>query len=844
VAPDMFGSGKKAERKAELRRLFRWKYENLRNLLRQNCELLEILSDIQSHVGGRIPGNVYTHRQISDLLDGTLMMIGILDSISKAPSMGLYEAHKRIASGVQQALWKIRERKKPPILMPLETVDRSQLNYAGGKAGHLGELKKILPENVPGGFALTTAAYQIFLNDNNLTGQIRAFYSRISPDDPDGADFFCSQIRRFVKNGIVPDQITEAIEKHVQSDSRWHGSSWAVRSSAVGEDGLFSFAGQFDTLLNVPENKLSHAYLEVVASRFNSNAVLYRLSNDVKDAESSMAVLFVPMIEAESSGVILTVNPAAPDDDNIIISSVRGLAADLVAGEAESDTFYMDRRELKLREQVCGIKETMIVASANEGLERRDVPPDLRDSPSISQQKATELARLACKIEGHYGRPQDIEWAIDKQGKCWILQSRQLRLNDALPMESEEPVESRLLAEGGVTVFPGRTQGRLQYLESSDKLGDVEKGVILLSKQAGPEIVSVFPRISGLITEKGHPTSHAANVAREYGLPTLFNVENAVEKLKDSNEIGLDSARKKIYAGSPWPNLPHRDVSKRWTKQEKPGILRELLFHLNLTDPADSNFTPAGCRSMHDLIRYMHQKAVTSLFDLGDEQVKNLKESFKLLDSSIPLFLTVLDLGGSIMKEYGHRRSVPPEGIISVPFRALWAGVTNPEIRWAGRSTVSLSGMATVVMTSMTRDVEAVRRMGDRNYIIVGPEYLNFNARLAYHYTMIDAVVCDRPENNYIIFRFRGGGAGRARRGLRARFLTGVLRFVGFSVDQREDLVTAWYKGYEKEICREKLEILGRLMGCARQLDMLTENIPKVNFFIESFTKGDYKPFR
>ncbi len=840
----MFGSAKKSEKKAELRRLFRWKYESLRNLLRRNCELLETLSDIQSHVGGRIPGNVYTHRQISDLVDGTLQMIGILDNIADGSSSQLCEAHKRIAAGIEEALRKARGKKRPPILMPLDIIDRSRLNYAGGKAGHLGELRRILPENVPDGFALTTEAYQIFLNDNNLTGQIRALYSKISLDDLEGADFVCSQIKRFVKNGIVPDRITEAVEEHVRSVSREDSPSWAVRSSAVGEDGQFSFAGQFDTILNVPAAGLSHAYLEVVASRFNSNAVLYRLSNDVKDAESSMAVLFVPMIEVESSGVILTVNPAAPDDNNVVISAVRGLAADLVAGKAESDTFYVDRREFKLREQICVPKESMIVASWNEGLERQAISPELRNSPSISQEKAIELARLACKIEGHYGQPQDIEWAVDKQGKCWILQSRQLRLKDAPSLESEEPVESRLLAEGGVTVFPGRTQGRLQYLESSDRLGDVEKGVILLTRQAEPELVSVFPRISGLITEKGHPTSHAANVAREYGLPTLFNVENAVEKLRGSNEIGLDSARKKIFAGSPWPNLPSRNDTRQLSQQKKPGILRELLFQLNLTDPAASNFAPDGCRSMHDMIRYVHQKAVTLLFDLGDEQVKKLKESFRLLDSSIPLHLTVLDLGGSIMKEYGKSRRVPPEGVLSVPFRALWAGVAHPEITWAGRSTVSLSGMATVVMTSMTEDVEAVRRMGDRNYIIVGPDYVNFNARLAYHYTMIDSVVCDRSDNNYIIFRFRGGGAGRARRGLRARFLTGVLRFVGFSVDQREDLVTAWYNGYDKEACREKLVILGKLMGCARQLDMLTENVSKVNFYIESFTKGDYKPFR
>jgi pyruvate,water dikinase len=812
----MFGIGKK-KKQEKIRRLrgsFRWKYENLRNLLRRNCEFLETLSDIQSHVGDAIPRNVFTHHQISDLLDGTLVTVGILNNITGESYIKLYKIHRQIAGKIQESLWKAREEKTPPILMPLDTVDRSQQNNAGGKAGHLGELKKILPDNTPAGFVLTTAAYQMLLNENNLTGQIRALYSKIELDDLRGAEFVCEQIKRYVKNSIIPESITETVERHIQSLKMSGTRSWAVRSSAVGEDGLFSFAGQFDSYLNIPPGKLTEAYLKVVVSRFNTNAVLYRLSNDVKDAESSMAVLFIPMIDAEASGVILTRNPVDPDDNNIVMSSVKGLAVDLVAGKAESDTLYIDRDELNLSGQVCGHKESMVVVSGEEGLDRKNTAPRQADSLSISEETAIELARIALKIEDYFGLPQDIEWVVDKDGKCWIIQARPLGISDILPSDSAEPVKSRVLAHGGATIFSGRAQGRLHYLESIGGLNQVEKGSILLTRQADPEITSVFHRISGLISEEGHPTNHAANVAREYALPSLFNLENAVEKLKDIGEVGLDSTRKTVYAGLPWPNLPERDLSRRSRRQDKPGVLRELIFGLNLTDPAASNFTPAGCKSIHDIIRFVHQKAVISLFDLGDQQVKNLKESFKILDSAIPLHLTVLDTGDTIDQNFSNRKKVPPEAIISEPFQALWSGIADPDIQ-----------------------------MGDRNYIIVGPEYLNFNARLAYHYTMIDALVCDKSHNNYIIFRFRGGGAARARRGLRARFLTGVLRLIGFSVDQREDLVTAWYKGYMKDACKEKLEILGKLMGCARQLDMLTADVHKVNYYIENFIGGNYRPF-
>jgi len=841
----MFGIGekRKQEKIQRLRESFRWKYENLRNLLRRNCEHLETLSDIQSHVGDSIPENVFTHHQISDLLDSTLITIGMLNNITGDNFLKLYGIHRQIAGKIQESLWKVRGKKVPPVLIPLESVDRSMQNYAGGKAGHLGELKKVLSENTPTGFVLTTAAYQSLLNENNLTGQILAMYSKIELDDLRGAEFVCEQIKRFVKNSLIPEPVTEAIDWYLQSLSLSEIPSWAVRSSAVGEDGLFSFAGQFDSYLNVPSNKLAEAYLKVVASRFNTNAVIYRLSNDVKDAESSMAVLFIPMIDAESSGVMLTANPIDPHDNNVVISSVKGLAVDLVGGQAESDTLYIDRNTLNISAQVCGRKESMVVASGEEGLIKQDVPASQVDAPSISSETATEMTKIALKIEDYFGMPQDIEWVLDKAGKCWIIQSRPLRTGDFSPQDSAEPAESRVLTRGGSTIYPGRAQGRLYYLESAGRLHEVEKGAILLTRQAVPEITSVFHRISGIITEEGHPTSHAANVAREYALPSLFNVSDAVEKLRDASEVGLDSIRKTVYAGLPWPNLPRWEISRHSRRREKPGILRELIFQLNLTDPMDSNFNSAGCRSIHDIIRFVHQKAVISLFDLGDEQVKNLRESFKVLDSTIPLHLTVLDTGDTIDKGFSRHRKVPPEAILSEPFRALWKGIANPEISWAGRTSVSLSGVASVVMTSMSRNIDATRQMGDRNYIIIGPEYLNFNARLAYHYTMIDALVCDKPHNNYIIFRFRGGGAGRARRDLRARFLTGVLRFIGFSVDQREDLVTAWYKGYSKEASAENLEILGKLMGCARQLDMLTADVRKVNYYLENFLKGNYKPF-
>jgi pyruvate,water dikinase len=147
-------------------------------------------------------------------------------------------------------------------------------------------------------------------------------------------------------------------------------------------------------------------------------------------------------------------------------------------------------------------------------------------------------------------------------------------------------------------------------------------------------------------------------------------------------------------------------------------------------------------------------------------------------------------------------------------------------------------------MSASMRDPRAsIRRLGEYNYIIVAPDYLNLNARLAYHFAMIDSLVSDTPEYNYVNFRFRGGGAQADRRNLRARFLSEVLLMSNFRVDRRGDLVTAWMRRYTREASEEGLTLLGKLMGCARQLDMLMNNEKTMRHFVERFLEGDYQAF-
>jgi len=187
---------------------------------------------------------------------------------------------------------------------------------------------------------------------------------------------------------------------------------------------------------------------------------------------------------------------------------------------------------------------------------------------------------------------------------------------------------------------------------------------------------------------------------------------------------------------------------------------------------------------------------------------------------------------------------VTPSQIASVPFQAVWRGMSHPEMSWAGRQQVSLKGFTSVLVSSMAGSEAGARRLGDQNYLLAARDYMNMNLRLAYHYTMVDALVGESPENNFVNFRFRGGGARADRRELRAKFLAETLLRSRFAVDRRGDLVTAWFRRYPRARCEEALGVLGKLMACSRQLDMLISNTRIAHEYAERFLAGDYETFR
>jgi pyruvate,water dikinase len=379
-------------------------------------------------------------------------------------------------------------------------------------------------------------------------------------------------------------------------------------------------------------------------------------------------------------------------------------------------------------------------------------------SPSLSTEELALLADRGLTIERHFACPQDIEWAFDESGQLWILQSRPLAM--AAPSASRDAavVREAPLLSGGRTVYPGRASGPVHLVAGPEALGATPDGAILALRRASPEIVEVFPRIAGLVAEWGNLTGHAAALLREFRIPSAFHLPGALEHLAAGDAVSLDATAARVYAGILWPPRERGTRPAASRRDKPPDPVEERLLALRLLDPTSFRFRPASCRSVHDVLRFCHEKAIEAMFVANDDALEHDAGSCRRLLSPAPLDLHVLDLGGGLSETAQATAAVDPSQIRSRPFQALWRGVSHPDVTWTRRMPARLSDLASVMASSLAPQSGAMRALGERSYLLVADEYMNLNSRLSFHFTLIDACVSETPAHNYISFRFAGGG--------------------------------------------------------------------------------------
>ncbi len=829
------------------------KYAAFRRLLLTNNEVLEQITLLETALASSEGLGLRELRRLAASL--TEHVHQIVDDLNTVADGGYRELHgvvTKIAQGLGEMLRDVRGTAVTRLCIPLEEVTRDLADAVGGKTSNLGEVRNIVGLPVPPGFAVTAFAYRAFIEGSGLQAPLTRLWEGIDWDDAGALPAAADAMQQLVLAAHIPQEVREEITLNAHDLYRKAPGHprISLRSSAIGEDSRASFAGQYSSFLNVPLEQVLRRYKEVVASKFSPRALFYMHSKGFREEEIAMSVGCFLMVDARAAGVAYSVDPADPELDSMLITGVWGLGKPLVDGAITPDIFRLSRRQM---DGPCEVRPSRqgwsVRLDPAGGLVRENLPAELAGQPCLDTDQVRTLARYVLALEEHYRAPQDVEWVLDQQGRLFILQTRPLTLAGAESMrrgEAASTAELPVLVAGGATACPGAGAGPVVHVSEEDDLNRFPDGGVLVAASNQPRFVRVMTRAAAIVTEVGSVSGHMASLAREYAVPTITGLENATASLAPGVEVTVDATHCRIVAGRVEELLAAgRGPVRRQNDLPSLAVLERVVARvarLNLTDPARPSFRAKNCTTYHDVVRFCHEMAISEMFRIND--YRNLAEEATAyrLDCDVPLGIYLIDLGGGLEALPGTR-SVRAEQIRSVPMRALWRGMTTPGVRWAGARPIDARGFLSVWVNTMADGGRGERGLGDNSYAMVGSHFVNFGSRLGYHFTTLEAVCGESLHENYIIFRFKGGAADLTRRERRTRFVGEVLRHFGFTVDQKRDLLNAWVKKVPSARVEELLEMVGRLMGCARQLDVAMESEETVSACIEAFIRSDFEFF-
>ncbi|MBY6112746.1 phosphoenolpyruvate synthase [Halomonas sp. DP1Y21-3] len=444
-----------------------------------------------------------------------------------------------------------------------DQLGMNDVERVGGKNASLGEMISNLSGagvTVPGGFATTAEAYREFLSHEGLNDRINQELARLDVDDVNALAEAGSKIRQWVIDTPLPPAFEAALREAYELMLGKHPNlKVAVRSSATAEDlPDASFAGQQETFLNIEGyDNIKRAVHEVFASLFNDRAISYRVHRGYAHENVALSAGVQKMVRSETgaSGVMFTLDTESGFRDAVFVTSSWGLGETVVQGAVNPDEFYVHKTTLAagrpavLRRNLGSKLIKMVYtgdASAGKSVETVDVPLSDRGRFSINDEQVMALARQAMTIEEHYGRPMDIEWALDGDDQqLYIVQARP---ETVVSQQEGGSLERFQLKEKGRTLVTGRAigqrigRGAVKVILSPDEMDKVNAGDVLVTDMTDPDWEPIMKRASAIVTNRGGRTCHAAIIARELGIPAVVGCGDATDVLCDGREVTVSCA--------------------------------------------------------------------------------------------------------------------------------------------------------------------------------------------------------------------------------------------------------------------------------------------------------------
>jgi pyruvate,water dikinase len=815
-------SPEEAER---LSALFQERYHSFRVLLAANERALETMAAMeQTYAGTRPYGMDFVVSTSTSVAVRVYRMIQHLDSLAPNTYTELFNRFDEIRGELDAVIHPPPHAIDAPFVMQLADIHRTDCELVGAKMANLGEIQNVLGLEVPAGFVITAAAYKRLLEHNDLTTEIDRLIQSTEVDRPDTLFALSSKLQQLIAKAEVPSDVRDAVDDALTDMLGELGSEigFAIRSSAFGEDTTAtSFAGLYDSQLNIHPDNLLTSYIEIAASKYTPQAMVYRRQHGLRDEDTQMAVGCMAMIDASVGGVVYTSDPQNAMDRNLRISAAIGLPKTVVDGRFNTDLFIVDRMSEMVVDRQIAAKTTAFVLRPGEGITRQEIPEDTAGMQALTDEKVTELARITLRLEAHFGDPQDVEWAMRSDGGLVILQCRPMH-NAIISSAAPAIIKDNVLVTGGVCVSPGAAGGRVSWVRSDRDALKMPDGAVLVVDYPDPRWAALLDRAAAVVAEHGGIAGHLATVAREFGVPAIFGA-GSLEALRRGEEVTVDADGQAIYLGL----IPGLDGNRQRRNLMEGSPVHEMLRHalthiapLTLTDPSAPEFRPANAETLHDITRFCHEKAVREMFAFGRDH-EFPRFAAKQLHYNVPMQWWVLNLDDGFTSEI-KSKYIHLEEISCAPMHALWDGMVA--IPWDGPPAMSGSGLASVLFEATRNPALATpfrKPYAQRNYFMVSKNFMNLQSRFGFHFSTVEALASERDSENYLVFSLKGGAADMERRAARAQFVADLLAEKGFGLTVIEDTVTARASALSRQGVLDLVKVVGYLLMHTRQLDMV-----------------------
>ena len=494
-------------------------------------------------------------------------------------------------------------------------LDNSMVSVAGGKGASLSEMyNHSFP--VPPGFVISAQSFGYFIEEGGLKQKITDIIDSVDNEDTKALRQASDDIRKLIEESQMPEDLREEIvdaykilsdekveTKGISQDALnilrlGHEPTFvSVRSSATTEDLVeASFAGQQDSFLNVKgEKKLIEFVKKCFSSLYTARAIYYRKKQGFTEGEALLAVVIQKMVDSEKSGVMFSRNPITLGEE-IIIEAVYGLGEGIVAGKIFPD-HYVVTRNLEVESIKVGEKKIAIVRTSAGTNDTVKLNQERSMSQVLTQGEILECANYAMKLEDHYKKPQDIEFAIE-DNKVYIVQSRPITTLNPKKEGDDEELTGNVLIEG-LSASPGIGVGHVKIVNDMDDLSKIKTGDVLVTKMTNPDMVVSMEKSVAIVTDEGGMTSHASIVSREMGIPCIVGCGTATEKLKEGSVITVDGNNGKVYEG---------EVAKTSKSEILPAVPTKNI-HLKV---------------IVDLPKFTNRAAKTGISDIGLTRVEGM----------------------------------------------------------------------------------------------------------------------------------------------------------------------------------------------------------------------------